>query len=806
MKKILFVFCLSAFFQTAAFAQQYADISGKVLDTANIPIQGASVYLLTPKAKAVLKTAVTDDKGEYQMHNVPDGKFLLEVSAIGYAKTFSEEFEAKGNPMDIPLIVLVPQQKNIEVVDVNRELPLVRNVHGKLVLHVENTALAAGNNALEVVKKAPGVGVDKDDNLTLMGQAGINVTIDGRQTYMTGEQLATLLKNTDGSQIKSVEVSTIRTAKDDAEGGVGTINITMKKNRLEGFNGSFVASGARGEKWRGNTSLNLNYQKEKTTFFGSYAYTNDHSLHDLGIARTIADETESTFFDQSSVLDMEDRTHQYKAGVELKTSARNTFLAQFTGNNNTDKNDNHSTTNMGRDAVAIDSILSSMTGTNEKFNRYSWNINNEFRIDTAGKKLTMDMDYSLFRTKNHTDYSYFTFLADFVTSKYDPEYERSNSYTDIDILSAKLDYTHPLGKGVLEAGLKYSNVSSDNDILFEYLDGDQDSWMNYTNRSNTFLYREQISAGYIDYAIALGKWDVKAGLRSEYTVSDGRSVTASKSIQQDYLDFFPSASLGYAVSKNHSLSLNYSRKVSRPNYKYLNPFEYYIDKRSYMKGNPDLKPQYTHGFTLNYTLFQLFNLTLGHDLTRNAMVESLGQDTELKTTWVIRENLGRTNTSYLNASIPFRIGQWWSMYNNLTGIHMYFEGPIAGHYVSLGSLFFQGSSMNSFKLKKSMSAELTMNYNSPFLYNVYRIHSRFNTDIGATYNFKDQRSSLKLAVTDVFRSNRNNVSTDFEEYNALIKQYRDSQTVRLTYAFKFGNLKQSFHRKEDKIEEKDRAM
>jgi hypothetical protein len=620
---------------------------------------------------------------------------------------------------------------------------------------------------------------------------------------MTGEQLATFLKSMDGSQIKSIELSTNRSARDDAEGTAGIINITMKKNRLEGFNGTFVASAAQGEKFRANSSVNLNYKKNNSTIFGNYAYTDDGRLSTFDIERLIVNGTEQTAFDQSSKLINQDRTHNYKVGIEQKTSDRNVFMLQFSGNNNTDRMNNPSTTLMGRDFGSIDSLMQTNSLSLEKFNRYSFNANNEFSIDTTGKKLSMDIDYSFFKTNQDVNYDYHTYFPD-MSYIYDPEYEQSLSDVDIRILATKADYVQPLWKGNIETGLKYSNVASDNSIDFEQLIAD--SWQNNAQRSNTFKYTEQIMAGYFDYSTQVKKIGIKVGLRGEYTLSDGVSPTENKQVKRDYFDLFPSASLSYNASENHIFALGYSRKVSRPNYRFLNPFEYYLDKRTSQRGNPYLNPQYTHGFTLNYTLYKMFNIALGHDLTRDAMVESMGQDQELKTTWVTRENLGRQNTSYINLTIPARIGTFWTMYNNLTGIYMHFKGPIAGYEISQGSAFLQGNSTSTFKINKAVSAELAMRYNSPFLYNVYKIDGRFNTDIGLTYNLSDNRSSLKLAVTDVFHSNHNNLSTDFEEFNSKIYQYHDSQTVRLTFNYKFGNLKQTIRRRDNTSDEKERAL
>ena len=786
-----------------AVAQQKT-ITGYIKNANNAPIANASVYLVTEPNRGFIKSTVTNEKGQYKLSGFPAGTFRIEASAVGYAKGESSAFQTADNSVSIDDIILQVMTKELEAVTVQGQLPQIQHTNGKLIMNVENSSVSAGNNALEVLKRAPGVDVDKDDNISLMGQQGVNVTIDGRQTYMTGEQLATLLKSTDGAQIKSIELSTTRSAKDDAEGSGGIINIVMKKNRLEGFNGSFVASGAIGEKFRGNTSLNVNYKKNNSTFITNYSYTDNNFNENIRITRVIPNELADTYFDQSSVFQNAEKTHNYKLGFEQKTSARNTFMIQFNGANNKENQLTPGTTLMSRPNSSVDSIMVSDNNNDEKFNRYSVNINNEFVIDTTGKKLTTDVDYSTFNTNSILNYGYFSYFEDGETLMYDPEFERSTFGVDIRILATKLDYTQKLWKGNVETGAKYSNVKSDNDVNFENLIGS--NWQNNAGRSNVFNYTEQIVAGYFDYSTNIKKWGIKAGLRGEYTISDGVSITQNRQVKRDYFDLFPSASIAYNAHQNHVFALGYSRKVSRPNYRNLNPFEYYVDKRTYNKGNPYLNPQYTDGYSLNYTLYQRYNIALGHDITKGAMVESIGQDSVLKTTWITRENLGEQSTSYINLSIPFRIGKVWSMFHNITGIYMHFKGPISGYNINQGAAFVQGNMNNNFRFSKQFAAELSMRYNTPFVYNMYEIQARWNMDLGFSYNLKDERTSLKLAVTDVFHTNHNNVFTNFKEFRSNIYQYRDGQTVRFTLNYKFGNLKQSIRRVNDSSEEKERAL
>lgn len=802
MKRLLLLI-YSLLLSIIVCAQPGHTIKGKVINENQEPVANASIYLLTASAKGILKTTVTTATGEFSFIDYPNGKMLVEVTAVGFSKAYTDEFEGKGNAISLPIIVLKKQEKEIEAVTVKGELPVIQNKNGKLVMNVENSSISAGNNALEILKRAPGVSVDKDDNISLMGQQGVNVTIDGRQTYMTGEQLATFLKSTDGSQIKDIELSTNRSAKDEAEGAAGIINIVLKKNRLEGFNGTFVASGAHGKKARGNTSVNLNYKKNNTTLFANYGYTNNSIENNLDLERIIPGKDENTAFDQKSIMNSHDVFHNYKVGFEQKTSSRNIFMAQFNGSNNPEHEISTSHTRIGPNFVQLDSILNSITNDDKRFNRYSFNANNEFKIDTLGRKLTADFDASFFKTNQFINYDYRTYLPD-MSYKYDPEFERSNSNVDIKILATKLDYTQPLWNGVLEAGAKYSNVTSDNAIQFSELDGS--TWEEDAKRSNTFNYTEEIAAGYLDYARQFNKWGIKVGLRGEYTRSDGHSVTINKRVKRDYMDFFPSASLSYNKNENHVFSLSYSRKITRPNYRYLNPFEYFIDKRTSQRGNPYLNPEYTNGFGFNYTLYKMFNIALGHDRTKNAIIESVGQDNETKATWITRDNLGEQTTSYINLTVPFRLGKVWTMFNNITGIYMHFKGPIAGDYVDLGSAFIQANSTNNFKLTKQLGMEVSARYHSKFIYNVYEIQEMVNVDLGLSYNFKDQRSSLKLACTDIFHSNHSNVFLNYGEFNSKIYQYNDSQTVRVTFNYKFGNLKQVIRRKDDSSTEKQRAM
>ncbi|WP_343540139.1 outer membrane beta-barrel family protein [Sphingobacterium thalpophilum] len=800
MKKYFYLLLLN--FLLVSFVHAQVKITGKVQSEDNVPLPLATAYLMKANSTVVLKAAVTNEAGEYQFSDVAAGSYVVDAKMVGYIAGRSNIFEVGKSDYAVATISLRSDNRKLEEVTVEGKRPLVESKPGKLILNVENSPIAAGNNALDIVQRAPGVSLDNNNNLQLMGQSGVAVTIDGRQTYMTGEQLLNFLKSTDGNQIKSVEVITSRSAKDDAEGAVGTINIVLKKNRMEGFNGTFNLTAGHGEKFRGNSSLSLNYKKNNTTLFGSYAYSDEKAYRKLEIDRVIQNSGEKKYFAQKSALGEEERNHSYRFGIEQRTSSRNTLTIQFNGANNTEYNDNDSRTNIGRSFVDYDTVLVSESDFKELFDRYSANLNNEFRIDSNGRKLTVDLDWSKFKSSKRVNY--LNQYADVGGKEAPAEAERSGMPIGIDIYVAKLDYEHPLSKSSkLEMGTKYSNVKSDNDLLFEKL-VDQ-GWVNDVSRTNHFVYKEQIAAAYLDYNNSIGKWSLKAGLRGEYTFSDGNSITMSKRVKRNYFELFPNANLSYSFNEKHILSLGYTRKVTRPNYRQLNPFDYYIDKLTFERGNPYLNPQFSNEFSLSYTLLQRYNLTLGINDVKDAIVESMGQDSVAGTTWVIRENLGRNLTSYLNLNIPVTVSKLWSMNNNITGIYFDFDGMIAGLPVNRKSFLVQAMSMHNLKMSKSLSANVNLRYFSPFKYNVYDLKSRWDMEVGMTKTFKE-RSSLKLAVTDVFNTGNQNLSTNFGPFDSRIRQHQDRRVVRLTYTYKFGNLKNNYRKKDTSNEEKERAQ
>jgi len=785
-----------------AYAQQ-ATIAGRVIDEDNNPLDLATVTLLLANDSTVVKTGFPDGQGYFELSDIAPGEFLLSVMLVGYEDAISPITITPATPAkSLPAIVLKATNKLLAEVAVTVQRPLVERRPDMLVVNVENSALAAGNTAMDILERSPGVTVDKDDNISLMGKQGVTVMIDGKQTYLSAEQLANFLRNTDGNMIKSIELITNPSSKYDASGTAGMINIVLKKNRLAGTNGTLSLGTGYGVGHKANTSLNLNHKTGRTNVFGTYSYLNNRGGNEFDIFRSVVHGNDYTDFQQYTDFNRKNRSHNYRAGVDYNTSERNVVGLLVSGYASGNDNDNSSNTFIGRNVAFPDSTLSTTSVFDGNYTSITVNANNQFTIDSTGRKLVADVDISRFSNRNKAHYDN-TFYLPSGDMKGQPLLSRSDMPTIIDIRVAKVDYTHPMGKGKkLEAGLKYSNVVSDNDMRFENLE--EDVWQNDAGRTNHFVYDEQVAAAYVNYSTQWGKWGVQAGLRSEYTVSDGNSITLANRIQRDYLDFFPSVFVNYSISDNHQTGLSYSKRINRPNYGNLNPFEYFLDQYTFEQGNPYLRPEYTHAFDFSYTLMQRYHLSAGYNRTNDVIAESMNQDEVTKRTWVTRDNLAKQNIWYANLNVPVKITKFWNSNTNLNAFYMGFEGPLNGDYLRQGQFAWQLRSNHTFTIVPNLTAEASANYQSSLIYSVYHIAAQWSIDAGLNKSFLDKKANLKLSVSDIFDTRIQDVRTRYNNMNAIVNQKNETRIARLTLTYNFGNMKNGARRNDTQSEEKSR--
>lgn len=774
---------------TAIFAQTTARVSGTLQDGAGKPLDYATVSILNAKDSSVVKGTLSNEKGIYTFDHIKAGSFLIKATAVGYEKAVSKPFTVAdgATAINVPVLIISASNHTLNTVTVTATKPLIERKVDRTVMNVENSVLAAGNSAMEILERAPGVSVDKDDNISLKGKQGVTVMINDKLTYLSAAQLATLLRSTDGTTIQSIEIITNPSAKYDAAGNSGIINIKLKKNKQSGTNGSVTVGAAYGSAWRDNETLTLNHKEGNLNVFGTFSHNDNKRYNSINLKRIITDSAANkTYFNQYTGLPEVNHNNSYRLGADYDLSSKNTIGFVVSGYFNNENDLNKTNTYIGQNFAEVDSSLITNSAIRQTYHSVAVNLNDSYKIDTAGQQLNVDLDYSKFKNTSNALYVTDYFLQD--GSLQHPQGFLGNiTPSNIVIHTGKADYTKPLTKTMkLEAGVKYSDVKTDNDLQ-QTLSADEPYVSN-----NHFVYDEKVSAGYINLSKDFKKTSVQAGLRAEYTSSTatGDSANVVDAIDRNYLNLFPSVFINHTINDKNEFSLSYSRRIDRPEYDNLNPFVYHLDPYTYQKGNPYLKPQYTNNYEFNYTYNKSITLTLCYSRTTDVITQIPGTDPATKVSFVTQENLQTQNSYNANLYAPYTITKWWTGDVNATAFYLGFKSKdLEGGNLDNGKAAYQIRTTQTFTPAKGYKFELTSNYQSALVYGLFNVKPQYSTDAGISHSFADKKANIKLSMSDIFNTRTNNVTSIYQNNNLIINQKNESRVTRLTFTYNFGNRK-----------------
>lgn len=790
----------------AAAASAQTDLRGKLVDENNKPIEFATLVLLDAADSALVKGALSDAAGQYVFPQISEGKYLLSASMMGYAKVWAGPISVGATgQQNLPQLQLKESVEQLQAVTVVGQKPMIEQQADRTVVNVEGSILASGGNALEVLERAPGVIVDKDDNINLNGKNGVIVMIDGRRTRMSGTEVANLLRNMPSDAVERVDIITNPSAKYDADGNSGIIDIRTKKGRSDGFNGTLTAGAGYGRYEKANGGLNLNYRKGSLNWFGNYNYNYGRRFSETFLDRQVEYQGQQILFDQNNFRPFTSHGQSFKAGVDYALNDKNTFGVSLTGFiNSWDPNLNNNTYQRYLSNNQLIEDLETRGRVENGMSNYSFNANYLRSFGKPGHELSADLEYTLFngeKTDDITNLSQYANPADNTL-----EVISSITPSDIDILVGKLDYTLPIEKGKIELGAKTSFVTTDNDVQFYNVFGEVKE-VDET-RTNHYLYEERINAAYANWNRQFGKLSVQTGLRAEHTWYEGNSITRQEIRTKDYLEFFPSAFLQYTISEKHQAGLSYSRRIDRPSYQMLNPFVYLMDKYTYFQGNPDLQPQFTNQLQANYTFMKMYSLNVGYSHTSDVytQVPEFNEDDE-RYSYATMKNLADLYNMNVNLSAPIEFTKWWSAQNNFSLFRNRYKGQLMGEQLDATMTSFNLNVMNRFKLSSAFSAELTGFHNSPQVYGAMRSANMWAVNTGVQYTFMDKAATLKLNVNDIFGSMRWQGTQNFGGLDMTIRNQWESRQARLTFTYNFGNKEvKPIRRRKSAGEEEQRRL
>lgn len=787
MKQIALLFVLlTIFFLLETKAQdKIGKISGLLLVGKTKPVLG-TIVLKNLSDTTFFIIASSNNQGKFSFQDLYYGSYSITITAIGF-KTIFEKTEVNKNQSSIDKTFNMEAELNdLGIVTVVGKKPLIERFSDKTVMNVENSLVATGNTALEVLAKMPGVLVNQDGAISVRGKSGVNVLIDGKSTFLSSEQLATRLKSLSSNELKSIELITNPSAKYDAEGNAGIINIKLKKNSAFGTNGNIDLGFGYGKNPKSDAGISLNHRTKNFNIFGNFTNNNNKYQEDLDIDRITSDGVSDTYFHQYNTQIRSSHNNNYKFGLDYFLNEKNTIGFLTTGYFNNGHDSSNGITDIGTSFTKIDSSIVADNPSTNKYRNQAYNLNYKSVIDTLGQEFSVDFDYAQYRSEEYTVYN--NYFSDINGNQYkSPLTFRNLTPSLIKIKAAKIDYSFSLNaKAKFDFGLKSSWVSTDNDFRFENLVASQ--WQNDFKRSNRFVYDENINAAYANFKQEFKKTSIEFGLRLEQTNSKGNSVNEQKVVKRSYLDFFPSFSVNHDLSENNQLGFSYSRRIDRPDYKSLNPFVYFVDLYTFSQGNPFLNPQYTYAFQLAYNYKKELNISLGYSITNNLILDVLLPDDAKKTLYQTVQNLDKQSSYDLTIGYPTTVTKFWNMDNTLTSTYNQIKSAgLGGTDYDRRKVNFALNTSHNFTLTPSTSAELSGEYVSAQIYGTYAIKPYYGIDFGLKKSFIDKKLNLKFAINDILNSRIGRISSALSSLNYNLSQKQETRIFRISLNYNFGS-------------------
>ncbi|AZB08196.1 TonB-dependent receptor [Chryseobacterium sp. G0162] len=739
----------------------------------------------------LIKTEIVDSNGKFGFNGLKGGTYHLKISRNGSEVYHSDNISLVNNTT-LPSIDLTI--KSIEGVTITKTKPMIERQDGKMIMNVENSIVSTGNSAFEVLEKAPGISIDNNDNISLRGKGNLLIQIDGKNTPMTGSDLANYLKGIPSSTIDKIEFITNPSSKYDAAGS-SIINIKLKKEQRKGTNGSISTSLGMGKYVKNNNSLSINHRNKKINIFANYSFAYREAYNGLVLDRNFYENNNfKKAYIQDNYLKFKFNNHIAKAGMDYYLNDKNVlgFSVGLVSNKFNLNGDNANTT-MGN-SYTPESTFNTQNTSNDQWTNISVNLNHKYTIDSLGSEISTDFDYINYSNSSLQNFETRTHqIADGMNQL---DIMKGDMDGKLNIYSLKSDLTKNFKNDwKLESGIKTSFVKTDNDLKFFSVNNE--NLIPDLSKTNHFIYEENINAVYGNVSKKWDKFKATAGLRLENTNVKGTQLATNQVNKRNYTQFFPSAVLSYDLTEKSNLEVNLSRRITRPSYNQLNPFKLYLDPTTMSSGNPDLNAQTTMNYELTYSLSNKYFATLSYSRTSDNITNIIKPTFENNQNVTVQtfENLNSASYYGLYLIAPVKVTQWWDMNNSANFYYGSYTGNVSGTQINnKGNFTFNINSINSFKLGNGFSAELTGNYKAREVYAFLNMSPNWYLNIGAQKKFKNN-STLKFSFTDIFFTSNLKGQTIYNDYIENFAVKRDTRVVTLSYTYNFGSSKNGQPRK-----------
>lgn len=765
-----------------------------------MPIEFANVFMLNREYSTLLKGTTTDANGKFQLTGVDKGTFFIKAS---YIEAESEPilFEVKGD-IDTLNIVLNNNQQLDEVVVIKQKPRLERKVD-RLVFNVENTALADGD-IWEVLKKTPNLLII-NDKLTIKGSGSVGILINGRKVNIPEKDIINLLSGTSASSVESVEVITNPPAKYSAEGGM-LVNIVLKKNLVAGYNGAIYNKYTQGVFARHTLGTDHYFRGSKTAFSVNYSYARNKSIDRFTDNTTFFenDGTTSAWVSTQDVLRRRER-HNVSAFFDYDIDARNRLSL--------------SSINLFQPILFSENDSETLIGATTDASATSFTTLNRSEAEQLNTSLYLDYVHTLKKGSELSFNTHFTYYdtnrpqiiaTDFFDANGSLTGENdflTDSEQRINLFSIQSDYSTSLSDKLdLEAGVRYADINSASSVTQEGFDTGQ-MGLNPTESGN-FAYDEAIWAAYAGLNNRGELWRLNTGLRAEYTETVGDLDTAPEPNERSYLELFPSFSIQYLPSKKHNLKLYYYRRITRPRYNSVNPFQIFITNNSVVEGEPNLLPATRNYVSAGYTYDKGYTLELFYRNEKNPFQMFLEQDNESKIFITKTANFERNINYGVDVTVNKMPLRFWDFYivGSAYSVQYNFIDSASGQEITNQGWTYKIRSNNTFTLlaDKSLFADLDFYYVSDLVRGNQVQESYNQLSFALRKTFWEKKASVSLGLTDIFnQGNIFQIRRYANQDNTSL--YRpENRLFTFGFRYKFGNTGIKANSKSKGLEERKR--
>lgn len=790
MCRLLLLIFLWTFSAAAQSASSPYSIRVFVNSTSSEKIPDAIVSLHRVKDSFLVKTGFSNKDGYAILDIFQTGIYFIRVTHISYKKTYSTSFEVKeSQPVyEIHVAAEPASSKSLGEITIAIKKPFIERQFDKLVLNVENSIVNAGSTAFEILERAPSVSIDQSDQISMKGKAGVIIMIDGKVTPISGQDLANMLRGMPSSAIDKIELITNPSARYDAAGSSGIINIRMKKDQRMGTNGSFTFGTGYGKYGRHNEGVSFNHRNKKINVFGNYNYAHRKQYVNLSLVRRLFDavtDTTTGGFDQVTYADQVISNHTGRLGLDYYPNKSTIIGFAVNGIANNQLRDYKSYASVLNYNAIKDSAYTTLNKSTERLQNFGVNINLKHVFDSSRKDLSIDLDYATFLSDMDPRLDVTTY-DNIGNIKGSPYALLGISDGNLSIYSIKADYTQSLKSNAkLEAGVKSSFVRADNDLVFRLLTNNVSVYD--SSRSNHFIYDENINAAYLNINRSWKKIELQLGVRAEQTNVKGNQVSTRQVFDSSYLRFFPSAAVNFNLKNKDIIGLSISRRIDRPNYSQLNPFKYFIDPTSYRTGNPGLQPQFTYSYEFSYTRQQTIT-TFSYSKTTNNITGVIIPEQEGNTIYSVEttKNLSVVHNLGVSITSAIKISPWWNTQNNLDVYYNKYIGNLASTPLSNGNPGLNVSSNSSFTFKKGWAAEATLSYRAKQIIGYATYGSVFRFAAGVQKSMMNKKGTLRFNVTDIFFTDIARNSSSFNIYHQEYRVIRNTRIGSIAFTYRFG--------------------